>query len=78
MASTESEAELHEFAARIGLKREWYQAPPRHRSHYDLSRTARERAVLNGAVEVSSRELVLRNFDCLPCLRDVSGSMPPL
>jgi hypothetical protein len=46
--------ELHEFAARIGLKRQWFQAHPRH-PHYDLtSRSAYEKAMRAGAVRMSS------------------------
>lgn len=65
MVSTIDTDELHAFAASIGCRRSWYQAPPRHRAHYDLSRTLRERAVAAGATEVTSRELVMRNFDRL-------------
>jgi hypothetical protein len=49
-------AELHEFAARIGLKLEWFQ--PRSRPHYDLSKTRRAAALAAGAVELDRRELV--------------------
>ena len=46
--------ELHRFARRIGLKRQWFQ-----RGHYDLTtRRARERAIEAGAVRMSTRELV--------------------
>lgn len=49
--------ELHAFARRIGLKREWVH----HRgelSHYDLTtERARQRAIAAGAVVVSPREM---------------------
>lgn len=47
--------ELHAFAARIGLKRAWFQ---RHRlaPHYDLTVRRREAAVRAGAIELSFRE----------------------
>lgn len=66
MVSDESEAELHAFAARLGLKRAWAQLRP-HASaaHYDLVPAKRSLAVNLGAIEVSSRELVLRNYDGL-------------
>jgi len=51
--------ELHAFAARLGMKREWFQE---HRiaPHYDLTAQRRERALLLGAVFVSMREQVRR------------------
>lgn len=48
-------AELHEFAARIGLKREWFQ--PASRPHYDLSKAKRAEALAAGAIEVDRYEL---------------------
>lgn len=52
-------AELHRFAAGIGLRRAWFQDHPT-LPHYDLPARMRRRAVLAGAVEVSSREFVRR------------------
>lgn len=49
-------AELHEFAERIGCKREWFQ--PLSRPHYDLSKTYRVAALRAGAVSLTRRELV--------------------
>lgn len=47
--------ELHAFAKRIGLRREWFQlhalAP-----HYDLTPQRRERALALGAVFVPARQ----------------------
>lgn len=44
--------ELHEFAARIGLKRSWAQLPPEHWiPHYDVSDGKRLQAIRAGAVE---------------------------
>lgn len=66
MVSDTSEDELHAFATRIGLKRSWFQGRPKaSAAHYDLTPSRRARAVALGAVEVSSRELVARNFDGL-------------
>jgi hypothetical protein len=45
--------ELHAFAARLGLKREWFQG-----DHYDLIPRRREHAVRLGALEVPARRLV--------------------
>lgn len=49
-------AELHEFAARIGLRREWFQ--PFSRPHYDLSKTKRAIAIEAGAIELERHALV--------------------
>jgi len=40
MIATESEEELHKFAKKIGLKREWFQQPKKplmRHAHYDLT-----------------------------------------
>ncbi|HEY2195572.1 MAG TPA: DUF4031 domain-containing protein [Actinomycetospora sp.] len=64
--------ELHAFAARLGLRRSWFQDPtvtgkpwpskPGSRAsanwHYDVTETKRKEAVRLGAVEVTSREMV--------------------
>jgi len=50
--------ELHAFAKKIGLKRRWYQHHHRH-PHYDLTTQHKmEIALKNGAILVSSRQLV--------------------
>ena len=58
----DSEAELHAFAASIGLLRAWYQ--PRSFPHYDLTPSRWRRAVQRGAQIVERRELVavMRRF----------------
>ena len=45
--------ELHEFAARLGLRREWFQAKPGRpeNDHYDLTFRGRERALALGAMD---------------------------
>lgn len=54
--------ELHQMAAAVGMKREWFQTPGgpnRHRvsfPHYDLSQTRRAAAVRLGAIECGRRE----------------------
>lgn len=68
MVSDTSEEELHAFAERIGMKREWFQSRENGKAsaaHYDLTPPRRVRAVALGAVEVTSRELVMRNYDGL-------------
>lgn len=45
--------DLHAFAARIGMHREWFQ-----RNHYDLTPGRRELAVRLGAIEIDRVRLV--------------------
>lgn len=55
----DDEAELHGFAARLGLKRPSYQGPPKTAApHYDLTAFERDRAVRLGAVACSRQEIV--------------------
>lgn len=55
----DTEEELHTMARRIGLKREWFQCPPKASTpHYDVSQTKRALAVEAGAEEVDRRGLV--------------------
>lgn len=66
MVSDVGADELHEFAAKLGLKREWSQERPKASAHhYDVTPPKRALAVRYGAVEVTSRELVIRNYDGL-------------
>ena len=51
--------ELHAMAAAIGVPPRAFQNHPRH-PHYDLPPHKRELAIAQGAIPVSSRELVVR------------------
>jgi hypothetical protein len=55
LVSDHSYEELHEFAGRLGLRREWFQG-----DHYDISAPVRSRALDLGAEAVDARELVAR------------------
>lgn len=52
----DTEQELHDLAARIGLKREWFQnhGTP----HYDLCQSKRRMAIAAGAIEIDRRQTV--------------------
>ncbi len=50
--------ELHAFAKRLGLKRQWFQDHPL-APHYDLNASRREFALLLGAVFVPARRQAL-------------------
>ena len=53
--------ELHAFAARIGLRREWFQDHAT-LAHYDLTATRRAAAIRAGAVEESTRNMIKRVY----------------
>lgn len=60
MVSNSSLEELHDFAKRISMRREWFQDKNNH-PHYDLTTgNAKERALEKGAIMVTSKELVQR------------------
>jgi len=59
LVSDSSVDELHDFAQRIGLKREWFQDKPRS-PHYDMTvRWRAKRAEDHGATKVSMTELIM-------------------
>jgi hypothetical protein len=55
LVSDTSYAELHAFAAELGLRRAWFQG-----DHYDLPEETRAQAVALGAQPVEAAELVRR------------------
>jgi chromosome condensin MukBEF complex kleisin-like MukF subunit len=57
----DTQAELHAMALSIGMKREWFQEPPKASApHYDVSKGRRAQAVRLGAVEVDRHGLVAK------------------
>ena len=48
--------ELHEFANKIGLQIDWFQAGSC--PHYDLTTSKRTRAIKKGAIPIEGKELV--------------------
>lgn len=66
--TADTDAELHEFAAKLGLRREWAQHLD-HRyqwhHHYDLTANKRRKAVQLGAQEVSGVDQARRFLDGL-------------
>lgn len=53
----DTDDELHEMADRIGVARKWWQAPPKHHSHYDIALSKKEMAIKAGAVAISQQQL---------------------
>lgn len=51
--------ELHEMAARIGLRRSWFQGAGS-MPHYDVMEVTRQKAVAAGAIELGRRLYVLQ------------------
>ncbi len=52
----DTDDELHAMAERIGVSRRWHQAPPKHRSHYDIALSKRALAIAAGAVAITWRQ----------------------
>jgi hypothetical protein len=50
--------ELHEMAARIGMRRSWFQSNGVSLPHYDLVASRRSAAISFGAVEHDRRQMV--------------------
>lgn len=69
----DTDEELHAMADTIGVARKWWQAPPKHTSHYDIALSKRALAVKAGAVEVTQRQL-----GALTILRRGTGKIPTL
>jgi hypothetical protein len=71
--------ELHEFAQRLGLRREWFQRKPGRpeNDHYDLSRAGRERALELGAID-EDRAAGTRRRDAIRSARRAGGTAPPV
>jgi hypothetical protein len=55
----DTDEELHAMADKIGVARRWWQAPPKHDSHYDISDGKRALACNCGARSISWREASL-------------------
>ncbi len=53
--TADTEEELHEFAARLGLSRRTAQFPGTWKSHYDVTDLTRERAMEFGAIAIGYR-----------------------
>lgn len=61
MTTDGGEEELHAFAQQLGLRRSYFQGPPKHSVwHYDLTKGMRARAVRMGALEVDGGEWILQ------------------
>lgn len=68
MADTDEE--LHAMADKIGVDRRWWQAPPKHDSHYDIALSKKAKAVEFGAIEITWRQA-----GCMNRRRKITGSL---
>jgi Protein of unknown function (DUF4031) len=70
--------ELHAFAARIGLRREWFQSKPGRpeNDHYALTRTGRELAIRHGAIREDRRSSARRR-QAIRLTRRATGQRSP-
>ena len=57
--TADTETELHAFAAKIGMKRAWFQ-PHALLPHYDLTPFRRQAAINAGAIEITHRATYAR------------------
>jgi hypothetical protein len=64
--------ELHAFAARMGLRREWFQSTPGRpeKDHYDLTGPGRDLAIRLGAVTEDRRAATRRRQAILRASRE--------
>jgi hypothetical protein len=69
--------ELHAFAARLGLRREWFQSRPSRpeNDHYDLTRARRDLAVELGAI-TEDRRAGIRRRRVVRLARQAAGLRP--
>ena len=52
----DSDDELHEFAKRLGLRREWFQTKSI-LNHYDITENKRQQAVAMGAIPLTREQM---------------------
>lgn len=69
MATDGEPEELHAFASKLGLKREWFQAHPS-LDHYDLRPSKRVKALKLGAIEVSRYDMLILCTDKYPKMKE--------
>lgn len=69
----DTEAELHEFAQKIGLKRSWFQ-DHNMLPHYDVTTSMREKAIGLGAVKVTMQQVGERILNIKKMRRDADAA----
>ncbi len=69
--------ELHAFAARIGLRRAWFQDQPWPRAHYDVTDSKRPQAIAAGAVAITWREAGRQRREAIAARRAAADTTAP-
>jgi hypothetical protein len=59
----DSNQELLDMVDRIGVQRKWIQFPGTAREHFDICLSKRNLAVAGGAIEISTKDLVLKQWE---------------
>jgi hypothetical protein len=54
---SDNEQELHEFASKLGLRRDWFQNKKSF-PHYDIVKSKRQQAIVLGAQEIDLRDYI--------------------
>ncbi len=57
----DTDEELHAMADKIGVARKWWQAPPRHPSHYDIALSKKALALEAGAIQITWKQASAMN-----------------
>lgn len=52
--------ELLDMCNKIGVDSKWIQYPNTYREHFDICKTKRLQAIKNGAVRITSKELIIK------------------
>jgi hypothetical protein len=65
--------ELHVFAARIRLRRSWFQDKPWPRAQYDATDSKRQQAIAAGPVPVTWRDAARQRSRAVDVARQASG-----
>ena len=61
--TADSFAELHQFCAKIDVKRCWFHSSAKRHPHYDITDEQRTRAIEAGALPVDSRALMWKALE---------------
>jgi len=66
--------ELHDFAVKLGLKREWFQNH-RIQPHYDITVSKREKAIKLGAISIETKQMAERVESILKKRRNANAAL---
>lgn len=58
----DTDEELFAMAEKIGVKKKWWQKPPKHDSHFDIALSKKGEALYHGAVSITWKECACMTF----------------